>query len=208
MPGRSTRTSDSLAGGTAVCPGGTVVQDTRTTLAATETPTPTWTPTVTPTATTARAGRLPTVEPTSTPDAIGYPYMAIDANPSNGVRPCLPIDSTRTDGPMSGAYQVAICLVNSLGTPDAWEADVLWSRLGAAALEVPDQPPSALDDNPDFNNSAPPYGFGNAWSCPSVGPYYPKGDNPNQVRYRCAHQWDDPHRSPFHPPHLWLVPGC
>jgi len=166
-------------GAPVLCLGASVIQDH--TLAHTETPTPTWTPTAsaTPTNTaTPCPGVCPTETPTATPDVLGVPHLAIDADPTNGSRPCQPIDTTRLDGPSSGTYQVAICLVNSRGTPDAIQVDVRWTGGVAAAIEVPDLPPDALDDNPDFNNDPPPYGFGNAWSCPSIGPYYPKGDYP------------------------------
>jgi len=155
-----------------LCPGASVAQDT--VLAQTETPTPTWTPLpATPTATPCMVA-CPTLEPTATPDAQGVPHLAIDADPANGVRPCQPIDTTRADGPASGTYQVAFCLVNTQGTPDAWEARVSWSGGVAIGIDLPDVPPDALDDNPDFNNSPPPFGFGNAWSCPSIGTGYPR----------------------------------
>ena len=191
------------------CPGGSVTQDTP--LLATETPTPTWTPaaaTLTPTATSCSIA-CPTIEPTSTPDSVGSPYLAIDADPTNGTRPCLPIDAIRTDGPTAGTYQVSVCLVNYGGTPDALQLTVYWSGGVAAAVEIPGccrRMPS--NDNPDFNNAPPPYGFGTAWSCPSLGPYLPERRQPNadSARRRPSAVITG-YVSPLHPQRLSRVPA-
>ena len=59
------------------------------------------------------AGVFASASPAATPARAAGPYMAIDADPTNGTRPCSPIDTTRTGAPTNGTYQVAICLVDA-----------------------------------------------------------------------------------------------
>ena len=56
----------------------------------------------------------------------------------------------------------------SAGPPDAFEATVLLSGGVALAPELPDIAP-ALDDNPDFNEAAGPFGSGPGWDCTAFG---------------------------------------
>ena len=110
-------------------------------------------------------------------DTQGTPHLHIDADPTNGTRPCDPIDASRTGAPTSGTYQVAVCLVESAGSPDSFEAIVNWSGGVATAPEVANTG-DGLADNPDFNDGASPNGFGTNWSCTSFGLAYPVADNP------------------------------
>lgn len=105
------------------------------------------------------------------------PHLAIDADPGNGSRPCDPIDDIRMGAPTSGSYTVAICLADSAGAPDAFEARLVWSGGVATAPEVADTAP-ALDDNPNANNGAGPNGLGTSWDCTGFGLAFPKGNDP------------------------------
>ena len=50
-------------------------------------------------------------------DVQGTPHLELDMDPTNGTRPCSPIDATRTGAPTSGTYQIAVCLHESAGSP-------------------------------------------------------------------------------------------
>jgi hypothetical protein len=106
------------------------------------------------------------------------PFLAIDADPTNGSRPCSPVDATRTGAPTAGSYDIAVCLVNGAGSPDAFEFRVIWSGGVATAPEVADAG-DALADNPDFNEGAAPNGFGTNWSCNSFGLSFPVANDPS-----------------------------
>jgi len=173
----------SVAGGGAgicdsqsACPGAFVVQGSGPLI----TPTPSNTPTPFPIPTLS----TPVVKPTIS--APNRPHLAIDADTTNGSRPCDPVDAQRLNAPTSGAYTVGICLVNSQGSPDAFEAVVEWSGGVALAPEVADAG-DALDDNPDFNDSTPPLGFGTDWNCTGLGFAYPIADDPQTPEVTEAH---------------------
>ena len=141
------------------------------------TPTPSNTPTPSRTSTPA-----PFATPTPTP--VGpYPHMAIDADTTNGSRPCDPVDTQRLGAPTSGSYTVAICLVGSFGAPDALEAADQWDGGVATAPEIADIG-DALDDNPDFNQAARPAGFGSELGCNAFGFTYPHA-NPSPAHIVC-----------------------
>jgi len=123
---------------------------------------------------------------TATPRSAGLPRMAIDADTTNGTRPCDPIDSTRLRAPTGGTYTVAICLVDSQGAPDGFEARVIWSGGAANAPEVADVG-GALDDNPNFNQAPGPLGSGPDWSCSGFGLSFPTADDPTTHGTTDAH---------------------
>jgi len=108
-------------------------------------------------------------------DNQGVPHLHIDANPSNGVRPCDPIDPVASTAD-SGAYQVAICIDDSAGAPDEFVARVVSSDGVASAPEITDASPS-LNDNPDANDGASPAQLGTSWDCAFLGA--PVGDDPS-----------------------------
>ena len=130
-------------------------------------------------------GNTPASVPTASADVQGTQHLELDMDPTNGTRPCSPIDATRT-GPTSGTYQVAVCLEESAGSPDGFEARVVWTGGVATAGEVTDTG-DALNDNPDFNDGAAPNGFGTNWSCTGFGFAFPKGDDPVTVGTTDAH---------------------
>lgn len=122
-------------------------------------------------------GRVDPGTPSASADNQGVPHLHIDADPTNGTRPCDPIDATRTGAPTSGNYQVAVCLQEGMGSPDAFELRVIWSGGVATAPEVANSG-DALADNPDFNDGAAPNGFGANWSCTAFGLAFPVADYP------------------------------
>ena len=112
-------------------------------------------------------------------DPQGSPHLELDADPTNGTRPCDPIDATATVPASTPTYNVAICIDEQL--PEAiwgFEARVIWSGGVATAIEVPDVP-VALDDNPDFNDAPGPDGNGDGWGCTGYNTAWPKGDRPD-----------------------------
>jgi hypothetical protein len=115
------------------------------------------------------------------------PRLAIDADITNGSRPCDPIDDTATVA-VGSVHKVGVCIedyvpnsVNNFelhirytGDPNATPPTTLNS-----ATELPDVAP-ALDDNPDANNGDDPSGFklGDGWDCTGMGLAFPKGEDP------------------------------
>jgi hypothetical protein len=106
--------------------------------------------------------------------------LSLDADPSNGTRPCDPIDAT-VNVPLNTPYNVAVCLSNYgavYGAPAAFDARVVYDGADVAQ-EVTDLAP-ALNDNPDANDGPGPNGVGTTgWICSGEGIFFPKGDNPN-----------------------------
>ncbi len=140
----------------------------------------------------------------SNPDAFAHLYTApngnqthlhIDADATNGVRPCDPIDSEATVA-MGETHQVGVCIEtyepNSVGTfelhirytgnPDAEPPTTLNSAetvpCGAALGEAAMQDTACLDANPDANDGAGTDMLGTGWDCTSFGLLYPQGENP------------------------------
>jgi hypothetical protein len=118
------------------------------------------------------------------------PSMAIDADPSNGTRPCDPIDVTRTVK-INETYQIGICLLDLPFPPDAITGSVSYNReLNEAPEESPPLPASecdlpdnlCLDVNPDFNQSREgvpdDQTLGSGWNCTAFGIALPRGDEP------------------------------
>src|SRR3990172_5016064 len=101
------------------------------------------------------AGSLLAVDHFVSADVQESPHLELDMDPTNGTRPCSPMDATRTGAPTSGTYQVAICLHEGAGSPDGFEARVVWTGGVATAGEVADAG-DMLGDNPNFNDGAAP----------------------------------------------------
>ena len=113
--------------------------------------------------------------------------LAIDADITNGSRPCDPIDASATVA-VGSLHKVGVCIedyvpnsINNLelhirytGDPSATPPTTL-----NRATELPDVAP-ALDDNPDLNDGDDPSGFklGGGWDCTGLGLVFPKGDDP------------------------------
>jgi len=107
---------------------------------------------------------------TASADIQGVPHLEVDANPANGTRPCSPIDAS-FPVPASGNYQVAFCLEENAGAPDAFEVTLNYSGSSPGIVSASAGPTTgdALDANPDFNQAAGPNGNGTNWSCTGLG---------------------------------------
>jgi hypothetical protein len=128
------------------------------------------------------------------PKALAHPYtlpngnsvhLHIDADITNGTRPCDPIDETATVA-VGSVHKAGVCIedyvpnfINNLelhilytGDPSATPPTTLNS-----ATELPDVAP-ALDDNPDANDGAGADKLGTGWDCTGLGVKYPVGEDP------------------------------
>jgi hypothetical protein len=111
--------------------------------------------------------------------------LAIDADITNGNRPCDPIDAEATVA-VGTVHKVGVCIedyvpnsVNNFelhirytGDPNASPPTTL-----NLATEVADVAP-ALDDNPDANDGSGPDKLGTGWDCTGLGVKFPEGDDP------------------------------
>jgi hypothetical protein len=110
----------------------------------------------------------------------GMTHLHVDADPTNGTRPCDPIDSTRTVQ-VGQTYDVALCLEGY--TPNALEAFLLRLYYGGAdAINTSptlEGPAPMLDLNPDANDgdSAAGLSLGSGWDCSGFGIFPPVGDD-------------------------------
>ncbi|MEX2246812.1 MAG: hypothetical protein WEC75_09000 [Dehalococcoidia bacterium] len=125
--------------------------------------------------------------------------MVIDADPTNGTRPCDPIDTTRSVS-IGDQYTVAVCVTGSGGeAPNAFTAVVVYDGSLNVAPECdadgmapvdpgtilcggPNDTGTALNDNPDANDGDDPGGLklGSGWAC--FGGFVitaPVGEDPN-----------------------------
>jgi hypothetical protein len=111
--------------------------------------------------------------------------LAIDADITNGSRPCDPIDASATVA-VGSLHKVGVCIedyvpssinnfqlqIRYTGDPSATPPTTL-----NRATEVADVAP-ALDDNPDANDGAGADKLGTGWDCTGLGVASPKGDDP------------------------------
>jgi hypothetical protein len=123
----------------------------------------------------------------SSPEAFAHPYthtngnqthLHIDADITNGNRPCDPIDETATVA-VGSTHEVGVCLETyDPNSVEAFELHIHYGSLNVAT-EVPDAAP-ALDDNPDANDGDDPAGFmlGGGWDCTGLGVQMPMGEDP------------------------------
>ena len=119
--------------------------------------------------------------PSSTPTPCDGPCpnvtLSIDADITNGTRPCSPVDSTATVS-TGTQHQVGLCVENQPAAPDAFDLTVLYDAGLNSALEVADVG-LALDDNPDANDGGGgATQLGTGWSCTGFGFAFPTGDGP------------------------------
>jgi hypothetical protein len=113
-------------------------------------------------------------------------HLHIDADITNGSRPCDPIDETATVQ-VGAKHKVGVCIedyepnsieafefhIRYTGDPDAVPPTII-----NKAAEVKDVAP-ALDDNPDANDGDDPAGFklGDRWDCTAFGLFPPVGED-------------------------------
>lgn len=105
--------------------------------------------------------------------------FSIDADPSNGTRPCSPVDSARVVNP-GQTYTVGLCIENQPEAPQAFSLRVIYDGNLNTAPEVADVSP-ALDDNPDANDGDGGVAgdkLGTGWNCTGFGIQFPKGNDP------------------------------
>jgi hypothetical protein len=105
-------------------------------------------------------------------------HLHIDADITNGSRPCDPIDGTATVR-VGDVHKVGVCLETyDPNSVEAFELHIHYDSVNVAT-EVPDVAP-ALDDNPDANDGDDPTGFmlGSNWDCTGFSVQMPMGDDP------------------------------
>ncbi len=114
--------------------------------------------------------------------------LAIDADITNGSRPCDPIDASATVA-VGSVHKVGVCIedyvpnsinnfelhVRYTGDPDANPPTTL-----NKATEVADTG-KGLDDNPDANDGAGADKLGTGWDCTGLGIAPPVGEDPATV---------------------------
>jgi hypothetical protein len=113
--------------------------------------------------------------------------LAIDADITNGSRPCDPIDDAATVA-VGSVHKVGVCLQDYVPNKvEQFQLTIFYTgdpsdndppKLNAAT-EIADVAP-ALDDNPDANDGDDASGFklGGGWDCSGFGLAFPKGDDP------------------------------
>jgi hypothetical protein len=113
-------------------------------------------------------------------------HLHIDADATNGSRPCAPIDAT-ANVIIGDTHTVGVCIetyepnsiysfelhVRYSGDPDATPPTNI-----NVATEVADVAP-ALDDNPNANDGEGATMLGSGWDCTSFGILFPKGEDPS-----------------------------
>jgi len=116
--------------------------------------------------------------------------LHIDADPTNGTRPCDPIDLTRTVQ-VGDTYDVALCL-ESYATNEvkAFKLRVYYDDINESPTLAGTPPmlnlnPDANDGNDDVTGRT----LGNNWDCSGFGFLPPRGDDPNTP---CEDEWGRP----------------
>jgi len=123
-------------------------------------------------------------------------HLHIDADPTNGSRPCDPLDSEALVG-VGHTHSVAVCLetyppnavnnfelhVRYTGDPDATTPTTI-NFAPNVACGAGTSDPACLDSNPDANDTkAPdtndPNYLGSGWDCSGFGIAPPVGDDPS-----------------------------
>lgn len=131
--------------------------------------TPTFTITPTPTST-------PAPPPTPTDPTL----LTMDADPTNGTRPCDPIDVVRTVA-TGDMYDVAVCYI---GNPSSVQLTVDYDSLINNATDNGGSPSENLDGNPNLNDGAGTGQVGVDWDCTLGGLDPPSGGDPATLK--CA----------------------
>ena len=119
-------------------------------------------------------------------------HLHIDADITNGARPCDPIDETATVA-ASATHSVGVCIQdyvpNSIDNFDLrirytgglnFAPDPQGAEEPANGGAGPDCTPGCLDDNPNANDGNDPAGFklGGGWDCTVFGVVRPVGEDP------------------------------
>ena len=121
-------------------------------------------------------------------------HLHIDADPTNGSRPCDPLDSEALVG-VGHTHSVAVCLetyppnaVNNFelhtrytGDPDAATPTTINLAPTVVCVGTPDDP-NCLDANPDANDGDDDVNgltLGDGWDCSGFGIAPPVGDDPS-----------------------------
>lgn len=117
-------------------------------------------------------------------------HLHVDADPTNGTRPCDPLDSTRTVQ-VGDTYEVALCLETyAPNAVEAFKLRLYYDSINVAPDPDGDEEPagggagpgcgSCLDDNPDGNDgdSAAGLSLGGNWDCSGFTIFPPLGDDP------------------------------
>jgi hypothetical protein len=116
-------------------------------------------------------------------------HLHIDADITNGARPCDPVDDTATVA-VGAAHKVGVCIEDYV--PNSIDAFELYIRYTGNPDATPSTtlnvaqtltgPAPMLDLNPDANDGDDPTGFklGGGWLCDCFGlpMCFPKGDDP------------------------------
>jgi hypothetical protein len=100
--------------------------------------------------------------------------FSVDTEPSNGSRPCDPLDPSRAVS-IGDTYQVAIC---GEGNPSAFSLSLDYDSGQADATDDAGTGPANLDGNPDLNDGAGPGHVGSSWDCSIGGVNQPSGADP------------------------------
>ena len=114
--------------------------------------------------------------------AQNQPYLAIDADLTNGNRPCDPIDDEATAGGIGAQHTVGVCLVDHAAAEDpipTFVVDISYDETKYEGVEESGGEPYFLDVNPDANDGSGSDKLGTDWTCdpipglsipPSMGP--------------------------------------
>jgi hypothetical protein len=117
-------------------------------------------------------------------------HLHIDADITNGARPCDPIDDTATVA-VGAAHKVGVCIEDYV--PNSIDAFELYIRYTGNPDATPSTtlnvaqtltgPAPMLDLNPDANDGDDPTAFklGGGWDCSGLGVVPPVGENTNTV---------------------------
>ena len=99
--------------------------------------------------------------------ANGTPKLEIDLV-KDGSDWCDPVDATASRPADNTAYQIAICLTDSLKAPAGFNFEVVYDEALNTCTNVTTIPGASLDDNPDANAGTTTFstpGLGTGWDC-------------------------------------------
>ena len=103
--------------------------------------------------------------------------IQIDAKPTNGSRPCDPVDQAR-EVQSGETYTVAVCLRQVVNAPGSIELAVNYDSLMSQPTNDAGSPPDNRDGNPDLNDGGGSGAVGVGWDCSIGGVSPPSSGNP------------------------------